>query len=123
MNMAGMRGVNPRQMQQAMKKMGMKQTDLKNVIEVVIRTKDNDIFIRNAEVTCIEMQGGKSYQIAGTEEVVPSGAAPTATIASFPAEDIEIVMSQTGCEKPDAIAALEKANGQPAEAILAIMTR
>ena len=119
--MAGMRGVNPRQMQQAMKKMGIKQTEMNNVIEVVIRTTDSEIVITNAEVVCVDMQGSRSYQISGTEETRPFGS-QSSSAASFPNEDIELVMSQTQCTREKAIEALDAVNGQPAEAILKIMT-
>ena len=108
-------------MQQAMKKMGIKQTNIDNVTEVIIRTTDKDIVLTNAEVVCVDMQGSRSYQVSGDEEVRELGSAGTAA-ASFPAGDIELVMSQTGCDKERAIKALEGANGQPAEAILKIMT-
>lgn len=119
---AGMRGVNPRQMQQAMKKMGMKQTEMKNVTEVIIRTADREIVITNADVTMIEMQGTRNYQIAGDEITRELGAVSVPAAASFPAEDIELVISQTGCDREGAVKALEDAKGQPAEAILKIMT-
>lgn len=118
--MAGMR-MNDRQMKQAMKKMGIKQNAIEGVTEVVIRTNDKEIVIRNAEVVCIEMGGSKSYQIAGVEEeraLESSGEAPV----SFPQEDVDLVMSQTGCDAAKAVAALEATDGQPAEAIIKIMT-
>lgn len=121
--MAGMRGVNPRQMQQAMKKMGIKQTNVDNVIEVIIRTSDKEIVITDAEVVCVDMQGSRSYQISGNEEVRELGSAgSSAPAVSFPAEDVELVMSQTNCDRDVAVKALEDTNGQPAEAILKIMT-
>jgi len=116
-----MRGVNPRQMQQTMKKMGIKQTNVNNVTEVIIRMTDKEIVITNAEVVCVDMQGSRSYQISGDEETRELGTTAAATV-SFPAGDIELVMSQTGCNKEKAVKALEDANGQPAEAILKIMT-
>jgi len=122
--MAGMRGVNPRQMQQAMKKMGIKQTNINNAKEVVIRTADKEIVLTNVEVVCVDMQGSRSYQISGDEEIreLGSTAGPVSAAATFPAEDIELVMSQSGCDRERAIKALEDAKGQPAEAILKIMT-
>jgi nascent polypeptide-associated complex subunit alpha len=121
--MAGMRGVNPRQMNQMMKKMGITNTDLKGVTEVIIRTKDEEIVIRNAQVTRVDMQGSRNYQISGSEETRPLGSAGDApAVASFPAEDIELVMSQTNCEREAAIKALEAADGQPAEAIIKIIS-
>jgi Transcription factor homologous to NACalpha-BTF3 len=118
--MAGMRGVNSRQMQQTMRKMGIKQTNMDDVTEVIIRTSKNEIVITNAEVICVDMQGSRSYQVSGTEETRALGSVTMTT--SFPNEDIELVMSQTGCEREKAVQALEAADGQPAEAILKIMT-
>ena len=40
----------------------------------------------------------------------------------FASSDIDLVMSQTGCDRAKAIEALTAVNGQPAEAILKIMT-
>jgi nascent polypeptide-associated complex subunit alpha len=119
--MAGMKGVNPRQMQQAMKKMGIKQTNMSNVTEVIIRTTEKEIVLTNVEVVLVEMQGSRNYQISGDEETRELGAAVSASV-SFPAEDIELVMSQTGCARENAVKALEDADGQPAEAIIKIMT-
>jgi nascent polypeptide-associated complex subunit alpha len=109
-------------MQQTMKKMGIKQTSINNVTEVIIRTTDKEIVLTNAEVVCVDMQGGRSYQVSGDEEIRAPGSAGPAVAASFPAGDIELVMSQTGCSKERAVKALEETNGQPAEAILKIMT-
>jgi len=108
-------------MQQAMKKMGIKQTDIENVTEVIIRTTKKEIVITNAEVVLVEMQGSRNYQISGDEETRDLGSAAPAA-PSFPAGDIELVMSQTGCDKERAVKALKDADGQPAEAILKIMT-
>ncbi len=113
--------VNDRQMKQAMKKMGIKQSSIDGVTEVIIRTKDKEIVIRKADVLCIEMGGSKSYQISGEEEERMIGADGIAK-PTFPEDDISLVMSQTGCDREKAIAALEAANGQPAEAIIKIMT-
>ena len=113
--MPGMR-MNDRQMKQAMKKMGIKQSSIDNVTEVIIRTNEKEIVIRNAEVICVEMGGSKSYQVSGIEEERREAK------VSFPQEDVELVMSQTGCDAQKAVAALEAVDGQPAEAIIKIMS-
>lgn len=118
--MSGMR-VNDRQMKQAMKKMGIKQSSVDGVTEVIIRTKDREIVIKKAEVICVEMGGTKSYQVSGEEEERMIGADGVAKPA-FPEEDVSLVISQTGCDRDRALAALEAAGGQPAEAIIKIMT-
>ena len=119
----GMRGINPRQMQRPMRSMGITQTDVKDVIEVIIRTKDKDIVIKGAEVTCIDMKATRQYQVAGPETILPAGSAGSADAGPvFAAEDIELVMSQTNCDREKAIEALEACDGQPAEAIIKIMS-
>ncbi len=121
--MGGMR-MNPRQMQKAMKSMGIKQNPVEDVVEVVIRTKSNEIVIKGAEVICVEMGGQKSYQVSGPENVRPLGAegSESAPTVDFSSSDVELVMSQTGCDREKAIEALTATDGQPAEAILKIMT-
>ena len=64
--MAGMRGINERQMRQAMKKMGITNRNINDVIEVIIRTPTKDIVITNAEVSVMTMQGVDTYQVNGT---------------------------------------------------------
>ena len=121
--MAGGMRMNDRQMKQAMKKMGIKQTSINDVTEVIIRTKTNEIVIRGADVVCVEMGGSKSYQISGVETIRELGTtgeeAPAVTFAS---EDVDLVMSQTGCDREKAVEALTATDGQPAEAILKIMS-
>lgn len=118
--MSGMK-VNDRQMKQAMKKMGIKQTSVDGVTEVVIRTRDREIVIRDAEVICVEMGGTKSYQVSGneTERMLGDDGTPVRT---YPEEDIQLIMSQTGCAREAAVAALDATDGQPAEAIIRIMS-
>ncbi len=115
--------MNQRQMQQAMKKMGIKQSSIPNVVEVIIRTDREEIVITNADVVCVDMPGNKSYQISGTESTRPLGATEAGPAArSFPSGDIELVMSQTNCSREKAVEALEACDGQPAEAIIKIIT-
>ena len=119
-DMSGMR-VNDRQMKQAMKKMGIKQSSVDGVTEVIIRTRDKEIVVKRAEVICIEMGGTKSFQVSGETEERMIGEDGVAK-QTFPEDDISLVMSQTGCDMDKAIAALEAVDGQPAEAIIKIMT-
>lgn len=116
----GMRGINPRQMKQAMRKMGITNREIE-AIEVIIRTADKEIVISNPQVNVMSMQGQDNYQIVGeVSERAPGTGAPATTV---PEEDIELVMSQTKCDRDTAIKALEDNGGQPAEAILQIMTQ
>jgi len=120
--MPGMgRGVNPRQMKQAMKRMGISQEEMQGVEEVVIRTADKEYVIKDAGVTCVTMQGQKTYQIVGDAEVRPRQTAKVEE-PGVPDEDVQLVMSQTGASKERALKALKDCDGQPAEAILKIMS-
>ncbi len=58
--MPGMRGINPRQMKQAMKRMGITTEDINDVVEVVIRTKTKEYIIKEAAVTLMDVQGQKN---------------------------------------------------------------
>jgi nascent polypeptide-associated complex subunit alpha len=116
--MSGMGRINPRQMKQAMKKMGIRNTDMKDVIEVIIRLPDEELVFNRPEVNLMEVQGSKTYQITGEPESRSSGE----TGETIPADDIELVMSQTGCDGETALNALRECGGQPAEAIIKIMT-
>ena len=120
--MPGMgRGVNPRQMKQAMKRMGISQEEMRGVEEVIIRTADKEYVIRDAAVTCVTMQGQRTYQVMGEIEMRPRQTAKDEGVA-IPEEDVQLVMSQTGASKERAVQALTECDGQPAEAILKIMS-
>jgi len=114
--------MNPRQMKQAMRKMGIRNEEIRNVTEVIIRTTSEEIVISNASVNIMEVQGTKTYQISGEPESRPLGSVSESSASVLPEEDIELVMSQTGCDRDAAIKALEENDGQPAEAIISIMT-
>jgi nascent polypeptide-associated complex subunit alpha len=120
--MPGMgRGVNPRQMKQAMKRMGISQEDMEGEEEVIIRTADKEYVIKDASVSAITMQGQKTYQVVGEAEVRPRQAVKEEG-PGIPEEDVQLVMSQTGASKEKAVQALKECDGQPAEAILKIMS-
>lgn len=116
--------MNPRQMQKAMRSMGITQKEVPGVMEVIIRTSDKDIVITDAEVVCIDMKGQKSYQVTGEEEVRAQGSAGCSESGpAFAREDIELVMSQANCDEETAITALKETDGQPAEAIIKVISR
>jgi len=120
--MPGMgRGVNPRQMKQAMKRMGISQEEMEGVEEVIIRTADKEYVIKDASVSSITMQGQKTYQVVGDAEVRPRKVVKEEG-PGIPEEDVQLVMSQTGASKEKAVQALKDCDGQPAEAILKIMS-
>jgi nascent polypeptide-associated complex subunit alpha len=127
--MPGMRGVNPRQVKQAMKRMGIETEELQGVTEVIIRTKDKQYVIKDAEVTVMKVQGQKTFQVVGEDKVMPldhvqksTEGLATPAQPSIPEEDIKLVMGQTGVSRERAVEALKACDGQPAEAIIKIVS-
>ena len=59
----GMR--NQRQMEMAMRRLGMTTEPIDGVEEVIIRTKDKEHVFRSPEVTILQVQGVKTYQVVG----------------------------------------------------------
>jgi nascent polypeptide-associated complex subunit alpha len=126
--MPGMRGMNPRQVKQAMRKLGIKTEDIDDVVEVVIRTKTKQYVIKEPTVSIMEMQGQKTFQVVGESTEMPlqdvtDKSQPSAPAeVKLPEEDILLVMGQTGTSREKAISALKACDGQPAEAIIKIVS-
>ena len=104
-------GINPKQMQAAMKQMGIAQEEIPSERVIIEKTDGTKTIIINPEVMKIKMQGNTSYQISG-EETAESIEPETTS------EDVNTVIEKTGCDKEAATKALEEANGDLAEAIL-----
>lgn len=107
-----MPGMNPRDMEKAMKRLGIKQHEIE-AIAVIIRTKTEDIIIRNPSVQKIDMMGNNSYQVSGTEEI-------RKIEPEISEEDIKTVMEQAEVSKEKAIKALKDNNGELAAAIMSL---
>ena len=105
--------MNPRQMKQAMKKLGMEQIEIDDAIAVVIRTKSKDIIIRNPQISKINMMGTWTYQISGDEQTRDVEAKEP----EISEEDIKTVVEKTGASEAHAKEILEK-TGDLAETIL-----
>lgn len=105
-------GVNPRQMQQMMKKMGIQQIDIP-AKEVIIRTADKEYIFINPSVAKVNMMGQETYQIVGEAEERELSSTP-----EISEEDVDTVVEQTGASKEGAREAIEEAKGDLAEAIL-----
>ena len=114
--------VNPKQMKAMMKRMGIDQQDVPDVEEVIIKTRTKEIVFKDAAVTAVTVQGQKTYQIVGTPQERARKTEEMQEQGGIPAEDIKLVMDQTGCSAAEAKKALEEADGSPAEAILKVMS-
>jgi nascent polypeptide-associated complex subunit alpha len=109
-----MPNINPRQMQQMMKKMGIQQEDI-DAEEVIIKCSDKVIRITNPSIQKVNMMGQKNYQISGTETVESLDKPEEVEVSD---EDIKTVASQAQVSEEDAKQALTDTEGNIAEAIL-----
>jgi len=100
-------GINPKKIQEAMSKMGIKQDNIE-ASRVIIECEDKNIIIEPADVVKINMQGQDSWQITGEAREEEKGISE---------EDIQTVMEKTGCSEDEAKSVLLE-TGDLAEAIL-----
>ena len=105
-------GMNPRKMQQVMKRMGIQQVEI-DATEVIIKTEDKEIVITEPNVTKVNMMGQETFQITGhinerekTSEI------------EINEEDIETIITQTGTDKETARKKLEENKGDMAKTII-----
>ena len=105
-------GVNPRQMQQMMKKMGVKQEEIP-AEEVIIKTREKNLIIRNPNVQKVQMMGQETIQITGDIEEEEQETTPEIT-----EEDIQTVRDATGASREEAKEAIENTEGDLAKAII-----
>lgn len=105
-------GVNPREMQKVMKRMGIQQVEIE-ASEVIIRMQDKDIVINNPQVSKVNMMGQETYQIVGKAIEVARDSKP-----EINDDDVNTVMEQANCTKEEAEKSLEESNGNIAEAIM-----
>ncbi len=103
-----MPNMNPKQLQKLMRQMGMSMEQLEGVEEVVIRTADKEYCFADAEVNVMEVKGDKTYQVSGTPEIVDR----------MSENDVALVAEKTGKSTDEARAALKKADGDIAQAII-----
>lgn len=109
-------GMNPKQlkqMQRAMKQMGMDNKDVKGVTEVVIKFKTKEIVVKNPKVNLMDFMGQQTYQVTG--KIVENKIEAELDI---PDDDVDLVSTQTGVSKDKALETLKETKGDLAEAIL-----
>lgn len=105
-------GVNPRQMKQMMKRMGMEQQDIE-ATEVIIRTPTTELLFTHPQVARVNAMGQETYQIVGTP--IERSVDQTPEVSK---EDIETVMEQTGASEAASRDAITTHKGDLAAAIL-----
>ncbi len=109
----GMRGMNPKKLQQMMKQMGIDVVQLDNVQKITIELPDRDLIFEDATVSVMTASGTKTYQISGE---------PTER-TKISEDDIALVMEQAGVSDEKARQALRAAGGDLAEAIMKLQAK
>ena len=105
-------GMNPRKMNQMMKKMGVQQVEI-DAVEVIIRTPEKEIVITNPSVSKVNMMGQQTYQVVGEEHERELETKP-----EISDDDVKTVMEQTGSDEETARKAINDAEGDLAQAIM-----
>ena len=99
-------GMNKKMIEQAMKKLNMKQEEI-DAQEVIIKGSKSFV-IKNPQVMKVDVMGQETFQITGQiEELIND-------------EDVKTVMDQANCSREKAIKALQDNNGDLALAILSL---
>lgn len=99
-------GINKKMIEQAMKKLNVKQEEIP-ATEVIIKGEKNFI-IKNPEVIKMNLMWQETLQITGKIEQLTNE------------EDVKTVMEQANCSREDAIKALNENNGDLAASILSL---
>ena len=105
-------GMNPRKVQQMMKRMGISQQEI-DATEVIIRTPEKNIIITQPQVAKVNMMGQETFQIVGNVHETPLTTKPT-----IHEDDIQTIVEQTGIDAEKAKELLEKHEGDLAAVIM-----
>ena len=107
-----MMGMNPRKMQQMMRKMGIAQVEI-DATEVIIKCPDKEIVISNPQVSKVNAMGQETFQIVGDIEERSLDTTP-----EINEEDIKTVMEQANVSEEIAKSKLEENKGDLAKTII-----
>jgi len=121
---------NSRRARRMMKQMGMNMNELGDIKRVILQGDNKEIVIEGPQVTSINVQGTKMYQVAGGRETERKikvtedlETAPEKEPLVLPEEDILLVAQQANVSMEKAKAALENSDGDLARAIIKLQTR
>ncbi len=117
--------MNNREMKRMMAQMGIKSTDMPDVKTVILEGESKNYMITDAQVTMIEAQGQKTFQVVGSYREVPKSqkSASQPDAPKFSEDDISLVMEGAQVDRKKAIGALDKAKGEPAQAIVDLTSK
>jgi nascent polypeptide-associated complex subunit alpha len=102
-----------------MQRMGMSMNAVEGVEQVIIKTTSKEIVIDKPEVSILEVQGQKMFQVAGGQ-IIEKGVERKATAVAD--EDVRLVADQTGKSLEEARKALDESGGDLAKAILLLQS-
>ncbi len=102
--------IDPSMMRKVMKQLNVEEI---KAIEVVIKTPEKNIVIKNPIVQRMKIGGRDAFQVSGqvTEEEAEE-------MIEVTEEDIKLIMEKTGKSREEVIDALAETEGDIAEAIL-----
>jgi nascent polypeptide-associated complex subunit alpha len=107
-----MPGMNPRKMQQMMKRMGIRQVEI-DATEVIIKCPDKEIVITEPSVAKVNAMGQETFQISGQVNERELSTEP-----EISEDDVKTVMEQANVSEEKAREALGNAKGDLAKAIM-----
>jgi nascent polypeptide-associated complex subunit alpha len=111
-----------------MKQMGMNMNEHGDINRVILQGNDREIVIEGPQVTSINVQGTKMYQIAGGREIEMKqkpvhDSKEEGEILVIPEEDILLVAQQANVSIEVAKRTLKECDGDLAQAIIKLQTR
>jgi nascent polypeptide-associated complex subunit alpha len=104
--------LDDRKTRRMMDRMGINMKEIADVEEVIIKTTSKEIHIHAAQVSEVNAQGSRIFQVMGDVEEVERER------KKFSEEDILLVQQQASVTKEKAVIALEESDGEVAKAIL-----
>ncbi|HDI31342.1 MAG TPA: nascent polypeptide-associated complex protein [Thermofilum sp.] len=115
--------ISSRELRRLTRKMGLDIEELSGVREVIIRLEDKELIFEDAKVQVINAKGEKIFQIYGSPVEKELSGIPTEEEVEISEEDIQLVISQTGVSRDEALQALKETGGDLAQAIILIKAR
>jgi nascent polypeptide-associated complex subunit alpha len=100
-------GMDSKKVQEMMKKMNMKVSEL-DAEEVIIKCRNKNIIISEPEVMIADMLGKEVYQISGV----------VSESDRLSEEDIKLIMKKTGKDRETVVQKLEELNNDLAKTIM-----
>jgi len=121
--------MNPALLKKLKKQLGSRELD--DVVEVVIKKRNETLVFKNPTVAEMNMMGQKMYQVIGEPEIFKGSVSPPSEASETGApspeeeeeffiveEDVKLVAERAGVSEEEARKALKETKGDIAEAIM-----